>query len=111
MAQTKRAGSTRSRGNSRKGARTSAGSKRPASRTRGAGAAAKDAGRKAKTPLVAGGAALAGLVGGAVLARRNGSSSTAKAFDTAAREFGKAGYRLGQLTSEVRRVREQTTKS
>jgi hypothetical protein len=33
----------------------------------------------------------------------------AKAFGTAAKELGKAGYQAGQLTSEVRRVRERVS--
>ena len=83
---------------------------------------------KAKTPLVAGGAALAGLAGGVAIAR-NGprrkmlgvpvpqvrpSRGTKKAFDGAAKafggaatEFGKAGSRVAELTSEVQRIRER----
>lgn len=33
--------------------------------------------------------------------------ATAKAFGGTAVEIGKAGYRVGELTSEIRRVREQ----
>jgi hypothetical protein len=33
----------------------------------------------------------------------------AKALGTAAKELGKAGYQAGQLTSEVRRVRERVS--
>ena len=140
MAQTKRATSSRSGGTSRNGASAKARPKRSTngSRARGSASSAKrrstsaqsrakhtakskveeagstvaDVSRKAKTPLVAVGAAVAGIAGGAALAtRRNGKSSAVKAFGFAAKEFGKAGYRLGQLTSEVRRVREVTTKS
>jgi hypothetical protein len=85
---------------------------------------------KAKVPLMAGGAALAGLAGGAALAQRNqrgkkvlgvpvprgvsmprvrNGGSTAKALGDAAIEVGKAGYRVGELTAEVRKVREQMT--
>lgn len=103
---------------------------------------------KAKTPLMAGGAAVAGLVGGIALARNGrskgismpklGSSrkksrssislpkmslpklgggesagkalrATAEALGSTAKEIGKAGYRVGELTSEVRRVREQAS--
>jgi hypothetical protein len=85
---------------------------------------------KAKTPLVAGGAALVGLAGGVAISRNGsgkkllgmrmpqigGGDSTkkamegaAKAFGTAAKEIGKAGYQAGQLTSEVRRVRERVS--
>lgn len=77
---------------------------------------------KAKVPAVAAGGALAGLAGGAVLARRNSTHkvlgvpmprfsgarrTTAEAFGDAAREIGKAGYQVGRLTNEVRRVRER----
>ncbi len=85
---------------------------------------------KAKTPLVAGGAALMGLAGGVAISRNGsgkkllgirmpqigGGGSTkkamegaTKAFGTAAKELGKAGYQAGQLTSEVRRVREHVS--
>jgi hypothetical protein len=84
---------------------------------------------KAKTPLLAGGTALAGLAAGAALRGRAGNGSklmkrlpgtgglpmprlgnggsTVKALGTAAKEIGKAGYRVGELTAEVRKVREQ----
>jgi hypothetical protein len=107
---------------------------------------------KAKVPALAGGAAVAAVVGGVVLARngrarkssipligkkRGGVSlphvsmphvsmphlpkpsdgdtkdalkATAKALGGAAVEVGKAGYRMGELASEVRRVREQASK-
>jgi hypothetical protein len=70
-------------------------------------------------PAIAGGAALVGLAGG--LALKNGKSrglservpnlpkpkgSTAKALGGAAKEIAKGGYAIGQLTSEVRRVRQ-----
>ena len=85
---------------------------------------------KAKTPLVAGGAALVGLAGGVAISRNGsgkkllgvrmpqigGGGSTKKAMEgatkalgTAAKELGKAGYQAGQLTSEVRRVRERVS--
>jgi hypothetical protein len=83
---------------------------------------------KARVPLMAGGAAVAGLVGGAALAGRNrrgrkvlgmpvprglsmprprNGGSTAKALGSAAKEVAKAGYRFGELTTEVRKTREQ----
>jgi hypothetical protein len=76
---------------------------------------------KAKTPMIAGGAALAGLAGGAALARNGsrgsglslpkpsfgGGTSVAKALGTAAKEIGKAGYKAGELANEVRKVREE----
>jgi hypothetical protein len=76
---------------------------------------------KAKTPMIAGGAALAGLAGGAALARNGsrgsglslpkpsfgGGAGVAKALGTAAKEIGKAGYKAGELANEVRKVREE----
>jgi hypothetical protein len=85
---------------------------------------------KAKTPLIAGGAALAGAAGGMALSRngtrrkvlgvamphidfsgdtRKALGGATRAFGNAAKELGKAGYQLGQLTSEVRRVRERVS--
>jgi hypothetical protein len=86
-----------------------------------AGSTISNVADKAKVPLVAGGAALAGLAGGAALAGRNrraklgiprprNGGSTAKALASAAKEVGKAGYRLGELTAEVRKTREQVAK-
>jgi hypothetical protein len=79
----------------------------------------KQVASKAKTPAIAGGAALAGLAGGMAIAR-NGtpeSGGTAKALTSATKAFGqvavqvgKAGYRIGELTAEVRRVREQASR-
>jgi hypothetical protein len=40
---------------------------------------------------------------------RKALGATAKAFGNTAVEIGKAGYKLGELTTEVRRVREQAT--
>jgi hypothetical protein len=78
---------------------------------------------KAKGPAIAGGAALMGLAGG--LAMKNGSKrngkglskklsidfpkpkgSAVKILGGAAKEIAKGGYKIGQLTSEVRKVRE-----
>jgi hypothetical protein len=85
---------------------------------------------KAKTPLIAGGAAATGFAGGMLAARNGGrrkvlgvtvprvntSRSTKKALDGAtkafggaATELGKVGVQLGQLTSEVRRVRDRVS--
>jgi hypothetical protein len=87
--------------------------------------AASSVAAKAKTPVMVGGAALAGLAGGVAISRNSSSKiagvipkpgggnttkalgNTAKAFGGAAKEIGKAGFQLGQLTSEVRRVRER----
>jgi hypothetical protein len=92
--------------------------------------AVSSAASKAKTPLIAGGAALAGLAGGIAIARngrrrkvlgvsvpevRTGRGTkkaldgAAKAFGDAATEFGKAGSRVAELTSEVQRIRERIT--
>ena len=72
---------------------------------------------KAKIPAIAAGAALGGVIGGVVLGR-NGKSrgmnlpslrsreSMVKLLGTGAKEIGKAGYKIGQLTSEVRKARE-----
>ncbi|HEX5929695.1 MAG TPA: hypothetical protein VFY48_09900 [Solirubrobacterales bacterium] len=83
---------------------------------------AKDAGRKvgrvagkAKVPLVAGGAALAGAAGGmaAMSARRShrhrglgGVSS--KDLRKAAKRAGDVGAQVGEIALEVRRARERT---
>ena len=153
MAQTKtrRSGSSsRSSGSSRSGSaksRSNSGGStkgRSSSGTRKAGSATKTAKRatskansvggtlsnvvsKAKTPLVAGGAALAGLAGGVALARNGargkwlglprgmslpkpklGSTEpVSKALGNAAKEFGKAGVKAGELATEVRKTREQ----
>jgi len=82
---------------------------------------------KAKGPMIAGGAALAGLAGGAALAR-NGSrkgfmrgvslpslpkpsfgdgESVSKALGSAAKGLGKAGLAAGELATEVRKAREE----
>lgn len=90
------------------------------SRGQKAGSAIAQGVGKAKTPLIAGGAAVAGLAGGALLMRGQAGrkltrlampalgarTPTAKALGMAAKEVGKAGYQVGQLTSEMRRVRE-----
>jgi hypothetical protein len=82
---------------------------------------------KAKGPAIAGGAALVGLAGGMALKdRRNGGGlrgaskalprpkvnlpkpkgSTVKALGGAAKEIAKGGYKIGQLTAEVEKVRK-----
>jgi len=74
------------------------------------------AANKAKLPAIAAGAALAGVAGGVALGR-NGKArgnllalrsreSIMKLLGSGAKEVGKAGYKVGQLTSEVRKVRE-----
>jgi hypothetical protein len=104
--------------------------------TKGARAAGQTAGRtaknigstakKLKTPMIAGGATLAGLAGGlAVAANRNSrrkvlgvampqrsnAVSTSKNLASVAQQVALATQRLSELTTEVRRVREETTKS
>ena len=86
---------------------------------------------KAKTPALAAGAALAGLAGGMALKNGKGRSkglpklptpavnlslpkprrSTAKLVAGAAKQVAKGGYAVGQLTSEVRKVREAVEKN
>jgi hypothetical protein len=65
---------------------------------------------KAKVPAAAVGGMVAGAAGGVALARRRSNGKVAKAFGSATKEIGKAGYRVGQLTNEVRRVRESVAK-
>ena len=107
----KRSGSTRSRSGASSRRTTSS----PVSKTM----------QKAKGPAIAGGAALVGLAGGLALKngkRRNGlagmprpklnlslpkpKGSTVKVLGGAAKEIAKGGYKIGQLTSEVQKVRK-----
>jgi uncharacterized protein YkwD len=82
---------------------------------------AKDAGRvvgraagKAKVPLVAGGAALAGAAGGIALGTRQAhrhsglGGVTGKDLAKAARKAGDVGAQVGEIALEVRRARERT---
>lgn len=83
---------------------------------------AKDAGRKvgrvaskAKVPLVAGGAALAGAAGGmaALSARRSHrhrglGGVNSKDLKKAAKKAGDVGAQVGEIALEVRRARERT---
>jgi hypothetical protein len=74
---------------------------------------------KAKTPAIAGGAAVAGLVGGIALSRRapgkkvlgvrlggGGARAASESLADAAREIGTFGERVGELANEIRVVRE-----
>jgi len=87
------------------------------------GSAGKEAGHavsKAKIPLLAGGAAVAGTVGGLVLgASRSGDKVLgiklpkskrvklrSRDFSKAAKEVGRFGENVGDLTTELRRARE-----
>lgn len=91
-------------------------SSRPASRNGSPGGAAS----KAKIPLLAGGAALAGTVGGVMIgATRSGGKVLgitlphprrvqirSKDFARAAKEVGRFGDNVGELTTELKRARE-----
>jgi hypothetical protein len=124
MAETKtRSGVSRSRPRSSNGSqrRTAAAEQTPP---------LQEAMSKAKVPAIAGGAVLAGLAGAVAIARNGRGDSllsnfsrrrrskatrkalgvTAKAFSDTAVQVGKAGYRLGELSAEIRRVREQASK-
>lgn len=81
---------------------------------------AKDAGRavgraagKAKVPLVAGGAVLAGAAGGMALSARKShrhrglGGVTSKDLAKAARKAGDVGAQVGEIAIEVRRARER----
>jgi hypothetical protein len=78
------------------------------------------AAQKASTPLVAGGAAAAGLIGGMVLGRRVlGSRRTLLGIPVArkglslqpvAKEVQKAGEQIGRLTDELAQARKQAKK-
>ena len=115
-----RSGSSGSRSSSRSS--SSSGARKPSrssgSQQKGTSTISKIA-DKAKVPAIAGGAALVGLAGG--LALKNGKSrglsgrmpslpnpkgSTVKVLGGAAKEIAKGGYAIGQLTSEVKKVRE-----
>lgn len=84
-------------------------------------ASAKDAGHtvgravsKAKVPLMAGGAAMAGAAGGIALGahrahRRNGLGKIdSKDLARAARKAGDVGAQVGEIALEVRRARQHT---
>ena len=92
-----------------------------ASTVQDAGHAAQDAAGKAKVPLLAGGAALAGLAGGVAIGarglrrrkvlgvpipRRSVLKASTKNLAEAARQAGKFGEQMGELTSEVHKTRK-----
>jgi hypothetical protein len=102
--------------------------KRRTSRGRSGGASGGVASKAQglKTPLIAGGAALGGLAGGLALGARRSAprkvlgmtmprwgnaASASKNLASVANQIAVANERLGELTTEVRRVREQTSKS
>lgn len=83
--------------------------------------AAKDAGgkvvavaSKAKVPLLAGGAALAGAAGGLALGARQAHHKSrlgkvsSKDLTNAAKKVGEVGAQVGEVALEVRRAREST---
>lgn len=86
----------------------------------GAGKGAGQAVGKAKFPLLAGGAALAGTVGGVVIGSTHSGGKVlginlpkpkrakvrSKDLAKAAKEVGRFGENVGELTAEFRRVRE-----
>ena len=86
-----------------------------------AGHSVGDAASKAKVPLVAGGAVLAGLAGGVALGarglkrrkvlgvplpKRSVLKASTKNLADAARDAGKFGQQMGELTSEVQKTRQ-----
>lgn len=79
-----------------------------------AGGAVGRAASKAKVPLMAGGAALAGAAGGIALGthqahRKNGLGGvSSKDLAKAAKKVGNVGAQVGEVALEVRRAREAT---
>jgi hypothetical protein len=79
------------------------------------------AAQKAKTPLLAGGAAVAGAAGGLALGSRQARKSKllrrpkvkirSKDLAKAARNAGQLGMEVGEIATELRRNREQTNGS
>jgi hypothetical protein len=78
--------------------------------------------RKAKTPLIASGAALAGAAGGLALGSRNARGgkilgalrphkprmrTSSHDFAEAAKSIGQFGAQMGELATELRRTREE----
>ena len=61
---------------------------------------------KAKIPLVAGGAALAGVAGGAMLGARQARRGNRHNFTKAAINVGTFGAQVGRLASEIHQARE-----
>ena len=112
-------GGSRSSNGSKSKAASKANTSKPQAIVENVGEAAKDAGgtvsravSKAKVPLMAGGAALAGAAGGIALGTRQAhrhrgiagidSDDLAKA----AKKVGHAGIQVGELAYEARRARE-----
>ncbi len=61
---------------------------------------------KAKIPLVAGGAALAGVAGGAMLGARQARRHNRHNLTKAAKNVGTFGAQVGRLASEIHQARE-----
>lgn len=98
----------------RTSSKRSTGSKKPqvrgetvAKATSAVGAAAG----KAKVPLIAGGAALAGAAGGAALGARQARRHRRGVAAKAARGMGALGVQAGHLASELQRNREASNGS
>jgi hypothetical protein len=108
---------TRKRSSSATTKRKAPASKRKApsgSSSNGTRATLSEFASKAKMPAAAAGGALAGVAGTAAVARWRSNGKAKKAIGaaaTVAKGIGKTGYRVGQLTNEVRRVRESVEKS
>jgi hypothetical protein len=119
-----------SKNRQRKGASTNGGGQLDSARkavestAKQAGKAGRNVGRvaqKAKTPLLAGGAAVAGAAGGMALGARQGRKSKAlrrpkvkirsKDLAKAARNVGQFGMEVGEVATELRRNREQANGS
>lgn len=66
--------------------------------------AAGDAADRAKIPLIAGGAAIAGAAGGLAVGIRRGRNSSRGA--KVAKRVGNLGSQIGNLATELRRSRE-----
>ncbi len=101
--------------------RAKAAPSRPQATLNAAEETARDAGGKvvhaasrAKVPLMAGGAALAGAAGGIALGARQAHSKNglrgidAKELGKAAKKVGEVGAQIGEVALEVRRARERT---
>lgn len=64
------------------------------------------AAKKAKVPLVAGGAAMVGAAGGMALGARQARRSNRRNLAKAARNVGTFGTQMGRLASEIHQARE-----
>jgi hypothetical protein len=73
---------------------------------KGAGQTVSGAASKAKVPLLAGGAALAGAAGGMALGARQARRHQHGDFSRAAKEVGSFGAQVGRLASELHQARE-----